>query len=115
MFDLIVNGHRNTTRRDLTPLVISWAVHSLAIRAVLVLPLILATHQLPTVPGEILTYVTVCCTAAGATASSASGVCTDASCEASFASASTDAAAAAPSTGRGPSRAPARHRQRGAR
>ena len=59
MFDLIVNGHRNTTRRDLAPLVISWAVHALVIGAVVLLPLLFATNQLPAVPEEIMTYVTV--------------------------------------------------------
>ena len=59
MFDLIVNGHRNTTRRDFAPLVISWAVHALVIGAVVLLPLLFATNQLPAVPKEILTYVTV--------------------------------------------------------
>jgi periplasmic protein TonB len=59
MFDLIVNGHRNTTHRDLAPLLVSWAVHALVIGAVVVLPLLFATNQLPSVPEEILTYVTV--------------------------------------------------------
>ena len=59
MFDVIVNGHRNTTRRDLAPLVISWTVHALVIGALVLLPLLFATHQLPSVPQEILTYVTV--------------------------------------------------------
>ena len=59
MFDLIVNGHRRTTRRDLAPVVISWAVHSLAIGAAVLLPLLFATQQAPAVPKDILTYVTV--------------------------------------------------------
>lgn len=59
MFEVIVNGHRNTTRGDLAPLVISWAVHALAIGGVVVLPLLFAAHQLPVVSEEILTYVTV--------------------------------------------------------
>jgi protein TonB len=59
MFDLIVSGHRNTTRRDLAPLAISWGLHALAMGAVILLPLLFATSQLPAVPKEILTYVTV--------------------------------------------------------
>ena len=31
MFDLIVNAHRDTTRRGLAPLVISWSVHALVL------------------------------------------------------------------------------------
>jgi periplasmic protein TonB len=59
MFDLIVNGQRNTTPRDIVPLAISWAVHTLGIGAVVVLPLLFATAHLPVVPKEVLTYVTV--------------------------------------------------------
>ena len=59
MFDEIVNGHRNTTRRDFAPLVISWTVHTLMIGAVVLVPLLFATDRLPAVPKEILTYVTV--------------------------------------------------------
>ena len=59
MFDLIVNGQRNTTPRDIVPLAISWAVHTLGIGAVVVLPLLFATDHLPVVPKEVLTYVTV--------------------------------------------------------
>jgi periplasmic protein TonB len=59
MFDLIAKGHRNTTRGDLAPLVISWALHALVIGAVVLMPLLFASHQLPSVPKELLTYVTV--------------------------------------------------------
>ena len=59
MFDLIVNGQRNTTPRDIVPLAISWAVHTLGIGAVVILPLLFATDHLPVVPKEVLTYVTV--------------------------------------------------------
>jgi periplasmic protein TonB len=59
MFDLFVTGHRNTTRRDLAPLVISWALHALVIGAVALVPVLFARHQLPSVPKELLTYVTV--------------------------------------------------------
>jgi periplasmic protein TonB len=59
MFDLIVNGHRNTTRRDLAPLVISWTVHVLAIGAVALLPLLFATQHLPVIPEDVLTYVAI--------------------------------------------------------
>jgi protein TonB len=59
MFDLIVNGQRNTAPRDIVPLAISWAVHTLGIGAVVVLPLLFATDHLPVVPKEVLTYVTV--------------------------------------------------------
>jgi protein TonB len=59
MFDLIVNGHRNTTRRDIAPLVVSWTVHALLIGAVVLLPLLFAAGRLPSVPKEILTFVTV--------------------------------------------------------
>ena len=58
MFDLIVNGQRNTAPRDIVPLAISWAVHILGIGAVVVLPLLFATDHLPMVPKEVLTYVT---------------------------------------------------------
>ena len=59
MFDLVVNGHRTTTRRDLAPLVISWAAHALVVLAVIGLPLLFATDRLPEVPQQILTFVTV--------------------------------------------------------
>ena len=59
MFDSIVNGHRRTTRRDFAPLAISWTVHIFAIGAVVLLPLLVASSQLPAVPRELLTYVTV--------------------------------------------------------
>ena len=59
MFDSIVNGHRRTTRRDFAPLAISWTVHIFAIGAVVLLPLLVASSQLPAVPTELLTYVTV--------------------------------------------------------
>ena len=57
MFDLIVNGHRNTTRRDIALLAISWALHTLVIGAVVLLPLLFATDHVPAVPEEVLTYV----------------------------------------------------------
>ena len=112
MFDLIVNGHRNTTRRDLAPLVISWAVHALVIGAVVLLPLLFATESAAGCPEGDPDLCNGCRTAA-ATASSATSVRADAGCEASFASACTDPAAGAASTGGGPSRAPARHRHGG--
>jgi protein TonB len=59
MFDVIVNGHRHTRRRDVAPLVISWAVHALAIGAVVLLPVLFATEQLPVAPNEVLAYVAV--------------------------------------------------------
>ena len=59
MFDLIVNGQRNTAPRDIAPLAISWAVHTLGIGAVVILPLLFATDHLPVAPKEILTHVTV--------------------------------------------------------
>ena len=59
MFDLIVKGHRNTTRRDFAPLLISWGVHTLVIGAVVLVPVLFATDRVPTVAKEILTYVTV--------------------------------------------------------
>jgi protein TonB len=59
MFDLIVTGHRNTTRRDLGPLVVSWALHAAAIGAVVLLSLTLASDHLPALPREVLTYVTI--------------------------------------------------------
>lgn len=57
MFDVIVDRHPNTTPRDFTPLVISWALHTLLVAAVVVLPLIFATDRLPDLPKEVLTYV----------------------------------------------------------
>ena len=62
MFDLIVNGQRNTAPRDIVPLAISWAVHTLGIGAVVVLPLLFATDHWPMVPKEVLTYVTAAAT-----------------------------------------------------
>jgi len=59
MFEVIVDGHRNSTRRDLAPLVISWGLHALALGAVVLVPLLVATDRLPAVPNETLTYVAV--------------------------------------------------------
>jgi protein TonB len=59
MFDSIVHGHRRTTRRDLAPLVISWAVHIVAIGAIVLLPLLAAQGRLPAIPDEALTFVTL--------------------------------------------------------
>ena len=59
MFEVIVDGHRNNTRRDLAPLVISWGLHALAVGAVVLVPLLLATDRLPAVPNEALTYVSL--------------------------------------------------------
>ena len=59
MFDMIVNGHRNTTRRDVGPLVISWAVHTLVVGVVVFLPLLFAADHLPAAPKGLLTSVTV--------------------------------------------------------
>jgi protein TonB len=58
MFDVIIKGHRNTSRRDVTPLVTSWALHALALGAVVLLPFFVTTDFLP-VPEEVLTYVEV--------------------------------------------------------
>jgi len=57
MFDLIVKGHRTATGRDIAPLVISWAVHALAVGAIGVLTLLFTTDRLPPLPNEVLTYV----------------------------------------------------------
>jgi protein TonB len=59
MFDLIVTGHRKTGQRGVVPLVLSSAVHVLAIGGMVALPLLFATSQLPTAPAEILTFVSV--------------------------------------------------------
>ena len=58
MFDSIVNGHR-TTPRGVAPLVMSWAVHTLVIAAVVVLPLLFAADHVPAVPSAIPAFVTV--------------------------------------------------------
>jgi len=58
MFDVILGGHRNTGRRRIAPLAISWAVHTLAIGAVVLLPLLFATEQLPVVLKAVPAYVT---------------------------------------------------------
>jgi protein TonB len=59
MFELIVRGHAHTTRRDVAPMVISWALHALAIGAVVVVPVLFVSNQLPAASTEFLTYVTV--------------------------------------------------------
>jgi protein TonB len=59
MFDSIITGQPRTTRREFAPLAISWTVHVLVIGAVVLLPLLVAPSQLPAVPNELLTYVTV--------------------------------------------------------
>ena len=108
MFDLIVNGHRNTTRRDFAPLVISWSVHALAIGAVVLLPLLFATNQSAGCPERHPDLRDGRCTAiTPAAAPSRGGVRADAGCEASFASARRDPAAGAASTGCSGPRAPA--------
>ena len=58
MFESIVNGHR-TTHRGVVPLVMSWAVHTLVIAAVVVLPLLFASDHVPAVPKEIEAYMPV--------------------------------------------------------
>ena len=109
MFDLIVNAHRDTARRGLAPLVISWTVHALVVGAVVLLPLLFATIH-SRLPPRSSSY-------SGGTARGhrllphprprRTG------CEAEFASVCTDPAASAASTGGGPSRASARHRHGG--
>ena len=59
MFELIVKGHRTTTRRDIAPLMTSWAMHALVLGAIVVVPLLFATDRLPAVPKQILAYVAV--------------------------------------------------------
>src|SRR5688572_29793067 len=59
MFDLIVKGRRTTTRRDVVPLVASWAVHVLVPGAIVLVPLLFAADHLPAVPKQVLTYVAV--------------------------------------------------------
>jgi protein TonB len=57
MFDVIVGRHPNPAPRDIVPMVISWAVHTILVGTVVVLPLLFATDHLPAVPKEVLTYV----------------------------------------------------------
>src|SRR4051812_17347001 len=59
MFDSIVNGHRHATRRDVAPLLISSALHTVLIGAVVLLPLLFARTHAPPVPAQVLSYVTV--------------------------------------------------------
>ena len=59
MFDLFVTGRRSSMRRGAVPLVISWAVHALAISLVVALPLLYATQERPDVPEAILAFVAV--------------------------------------------------------
>ena len=94
MFDLIVNGHRRTTRRDLAPVVISWAVHSLAIGAVGPSTVALrdtagagCPERHPDLRDGRRTAI------ATAAAPSRAGVRADADCKASFASGHADPAA----------------------
>jgi hypothetical protein len=100
MFDLIVNGHRNTTRRDVASLVISWTVHALVIGAVVLLLLFFATGSLAGCPQGDVDLRHRRCTAATAT-SSPTGVAGDNGYKSSFTAARTDAAAAATGTGAG--------------
>ena len=57
MFDLVVHGHRNTTRRDGATFVISWFVHAIVIGAVVVLPVMYATDQLPDRRDDVIAFV----------------------------------------------------------
>src|SRR5688572_4222971 len=57
MFDLIATGHRSPTARGIVPLLTSWAIHSVVIGAVVVLPLLYATDRLPDAPSEVLAFV----------------------------------------------------------
>jgi protein TonB len=57
MFDSIVNGHRNTTRRDAAPLLISWALHAIGIGAFLLVSLVLADERIPDVGDSIAAFV----------------------------------------------------------
>src|SRR5688572_14844139 len=57
MFDLIATGHRPSTARGIVPLLTSWAIHSVVIGAVVVLPLLHATDRLPDAPSEVLAFV----------------------------------------------------------
>jgi protein TonB len=59
MFDTIVNRHRTGGRRGLAPLMISWAVHTLAIGALVLVPLLFAAERLPEVPKEAVAYIRV--------------------------------------------------------
>jgi protein TonB len=58
MFDLIVTSQRKTGRRSVGPLVLSSAVHVLAI-GVVALSVMFATDQLPTGPEKTVTFVSV--------------------------------------------------------
>ena len=57
MFDLVVHGHRNTTRRDGVTLAISWLVHAIVIGAFVVLPVMYATDQLPDTRDDAIAFV----------------------------------------------------------
>jgi protein TonB len=57
MFDLVVHGHRNTTRRDGVTLAISWLVHAIVIGAVVALPVMYATDQLPDTRDDVIAFV----------------------------------------------------------
>src|SRR3954464_649740 len=57
MFDLVVHGHRNTTRRDGVTLVISWLVHAIVIGVVVVLPVLYASNQLPDTRDDVIAFV----------------------------------------------------------
>src|SRR5687767_3258039 len=57
MFDLIATGHRPSTSSGIVPLLTSWAIHAIVIGAVVVLPLLYATDQLPDAPSEVLAFV----------------------------------------------------------
>lgn len=58
MFDLIATGQRKSGRRGLASLVLSTAVHVLAI-GVVALSVLFATDQLPIAPQETVTFVSV--------------------------------------------------------
>ena len=59
MFETIVNGHRHTTPTDVATLAISSVAHAFVAGVVIAVPLMMATGELPTVPHEIVRYVTV--------------------------------------------------------
>ena len=59
MFDLFVTGRRSSMRSGAVPLVVSWAVHALAMGLVVALPLLYATQERPDVPEAILAFVAV--------------------------------------------------------
>lgn len=50
MFDLIAAGHQRTPHTDTVPLLLSWGLHLIAGGALVVVPLLMAAHDLPVVP-----------------------------------------------------------------